>query len=65
MNDLIVNVFGWEYGSLTIYHTDKNLYQTDQKIVNLLLYKSHYVWIKNITHLTRSLNKHMGVKTDV
>ena len=62
INNLVINVFGWENDSLTIYHTDKNLYQSDQPTINLLLYKSHYVWITKINALTRSLNKHTGVK---
>ena len=64
INNLVINVFGWENDSLTIYHTDKNLFQPGvcSPTINLLLYQSHYVWIKNMTDVTRSLNHHRGVK---
>ena len=50
-NELIINVFGWNNESLDILHTDSRLYKIDLPVVNLLLYKGHYMWIKRMSAL--------------
>lgn len=35
-------------GELSILPTDGFLYKNDWPVVNLLMYKDHYMWIKNM-----------------
>ena len=61
-NALIINVFGLEDDQLSVYHTNSKLYNSNQKVIYLLLYNNHYVWVKKIETLMFSQTKQQAKK---
>ena len=58
LNNLAINVYGWENNKIVIYRISNQLYEV--KRINTLIIqndkKSHYVWFKSLNRLLNSKN---------